>query len=143
MDFLFLSVFFFLILIPLVLGIIIPVYRKHKKVTGGIANYDSAMRKFVYKVNLSDEDIIKLLKTKNTTDELSCTLDFSKSVIKFSESDSDREYYFRIQACNGYSVLMLEQVSHIGMQSCIPFKLNPFITKKLQAEIIPFSQYGF
>jgi len=31
----------------------------------------------------------------------------------------------------------------IGMQSHLPYKLNPFFVSKLQAEIVPFSQYGF
>ena len=143
MEFLFFAIFFFVILVPLVLGIIIPIYKSHNKVTGGVINYDSNMRKFVYKVNLSSEDIINLLKTKNDVDELSCTFDFDKSVIKFSEYGSNRDYYYRIQECNGFSILRLEQVELIGMQSHVPYKLNPFIVSKLQAEIIPYSQYGF
>lgn len=143
MEFLLFAIFFFLILIPLVLGITIPIYKNHKKVTNGIINYNPTMRKFVYKVNLSSEDIINLLKNKNETDELSCAFDFDKSIINFSEYGSNKEYYFRIQVCNGFSILMLEQVSLIGMQSHIPYKINSFITSKLQAEIIPFSQYGF
>lgn len=143
MKFLLFALFFFVILISVVLGIIIPIYKSHNKVTGGIINYDSTMRKFVYKVNLSSEDIINLLKTKNVTDELSCSFDFERSVINFSEYGSNREYYFQVQECNGFSVLRLEQVALIGMQSHIPYKLNPFIVSKLQAEIIPYSQYGF
>ncbi len=143
MEVLFFALFFFVILIPLILGIIIPIYKSHNKVTGGIINYDSTMRKFVYKVNLSGEDIIRLLKIKNDADELSCTFDFDRSVINFSEYGSNREYYFQIQECNGFSILRLEQVVLIGTQSYVPFKLNLFIVNKLQAEIVPFSQYGF
>ncbi len=143
MDFYVFLIFFFVFLIPLVLGIIIPIYKSHYKATGGIINYDATMRKFVYKVNRSSEDIINLLKIKNDIDELSCTFDFDKSVIRFSDYGSYIDYYFRVQECNGFSVLMLEQVSLIGMSSHIPYKLNPFMVDKLQAEIIPFSQYGF
>ena len=75
MEFLLFAILFFVILVPLVLGIIIPIYKSHNKVTGGIINYDSTMRKFVYKVNLSSEGIINLLKTKNDVDELSCSVD--------------------------------------------------------------------
>ena len=136
-------IFFFLILIPLVLAIIIPVLKKHRKATGGIVNYDTTMRKFVYKVSMSGKDIIDLLKVRNDTDDLSCTFDFSRNVIKFSEYGSSREYYFQIYECEGFSVLRLEQVELIGMQSRVPYKLNPFIVSKLQAEIVPFSEYGF
>ncbi len=143
MEFMFFAIFFFAILVPLVLGIIIPTYKSHYKANGSIINYDTTMRKFVYKVNLSSEDIINLLKIKNDIDELSCTFDFDKSVIKFSEYGSHRDYYFQVQECNGFSILKLEQVTLIGMSSHVPYKLNPFMVSKLQAEIIPFSQYGF
>lgn len=143
MKFWFFAIFFFLILIPLVLGIVIPIYKNHKKATNGIMNYDDTMRKFVYKVPFSGEEIINLLKARNVKDELSYTFDFDKSIIEFSEYNAVRKYYFCIQDCNGFSILRLEQIELIGMQSYIPYKLNTFMVKKLQAEIIPFSQYGF
>lgn len=143
MELLLLAMLFFVVFVPLVLGNIIPVYKDHNKATDGIINYDSMMRKFVYKVSLTSDDIINLLKTGNDIDELSCTFDFQRSVINFSEYGSNREYYFHIQEYNGFSILKLEQVSLIGMQSHVPYKLNPFMVNKLQAEIIPFSQYSF
>ena len=143
MEFLVFALFFFVILIPLVLGIIIPIYKNHKKVTGSIINHDSSMRKFVYKISLSYQQVIDLLTTNNGVDELSCTFDFDKSVIRFSEYGSHRDYHFQLQECNGFSVLKLEQVALIGMQSHVPIKLNPFLVSKLQAEIVPFSQYSF
>ena len=143
MELLFFAIFFFVILIPLVLGIIIPIYKKHSSVTGGIINYDSSMRRFVYKVNLSYQQVVDLLNTKNAVDELSCTFDFEKAIIRFSEYGSHRDYHFQIQECSGFSILKLEQVELIGMSSHVPLKLNPFIVSKLQAEVVPFSQYGF
>ena len=143
MEILFYMIFFFVILIPLILGIIIPIYKNHSNVTGNIINYDSTMRKFVYKINLSYQQAVDLLNTKNVVDELSCTFDFDKAIIRFSEYGSHRDYYFQIQECSGFSILKLEQVELIGMSSHVPYKLNPFIVSKLQAEIVPFSQYGF
>lgn len=131
------------VIVFLVSGISIPIYKKHKKVTGDIINYDVTMRKFVYKVNLSSEDIIRLLKIKNVADELSCSFDFDRSVINFIEYGANLEYYFQVQEYNEFSVLRLEQVALIGMQSYTPFKLNSFISGKLKAEIIPYSQYSF
>ena len=143
MGFLFFAIFFSAILIPMVLGIIIPIYKKHHSVTGGIINYDSTMRNFVYKINLSYQQAVDLLNVKNDVDELSCTFDFEKAIIRFSEYGSHRDYYFQIQECNGFSILKLKQVELIGMQSHVPYKLNPFLVSKLQAEIVPFSQYCF
>jgi hypothetical protein len=101
------------------------------------------MRKFVYKVSLTREDIINRLNTKNVMDELSCTFDFERSVARFSEFGSYKEYYFYIEEYNGYSFLKLEEVALIGIKSSVPIKLNPFMVNKLQAEIIPFSQHRF
>ena len=143
MEILFYMIFFFVILIPLILGIIIPIYKNHSNVTGNIINYDSTMRKFVYKINLSYQQAVDLLNTKNVVDELSCTFDFDKAIIRFSEYDSHRDYHFQIQEFNGFSVLKLEQVALIGMQSHVPYKLNPFMIRKLKAELVPFSQYSF
>ena len=135
--------FFFLLLIPLVLAITIPIYKNHYKATNNVVNYDSMMLKFVYKVCMSSEQIINELKNTSDIDELSCEFDPERSVIKFLEYGSSREYYFKIHECDGFSVLRLEQVTLLAMQSSIPYKLNPFLVSKLRAEIIPFSQYGF
>ena len=142
MRFLVFSAFFFLVLIPLVLAIIIPVYKRHYKTTGNIKNYDTTMRKYVYKIYMSRDQIINNLKNTTDIDELSCDFDFERSTIKFSEYGSQKEYYFQIQECDGFSILRLEQVA-LGMQGHIPYKLNPFLVSKLQAEIIPFSLYDF
>ena len=142
MDLLFFAIFFFVILIPLGFGIIIPIYKKHSSVTC-VINYDSNMKKFVYKVNLSYQQVVDLLSTKNDVDELSCTFDFDNAIIRFSEYGSHRNYYFQVEECSDFSIIKLEQVDLIGMSSHIPYKLNPFIVSKLRAEIVPFSQYGF
>ncbi len=143
MDFLIMGILFFVILFPLVLCIVIPIYKNHDKATGGIINHDAMMQKFVYKVNLKRDEIIDLLKIKNGLDELSCTIDLERGTVNFTEYGSNREYYYHIHECNGFSVLQLEQVVPIGMRSHIPLKLNPFMVRKLNAEIIPFSKYGF
>ena len=101
------------------------------------------MRKYVYKVYMAREQIINNLKNSTDIDELSCDFDFERSAIKFSEYGSNKEYYFQIQECDGFSILRLEQVALLDMQSNIPLKLNPFLVSKLQAEIIPFSLYAF
>lgn len=44
------------------LGILLPIIIKHKRVNNGIINYNNSMTKYVYKVNLSKTEILKLLK---------------------------------------------------------------------------------
>ena len=143
MEFLIFFAFLFLILLPVVLSTTISVYKNHYKATGNVVNYDSSMRKYVYKVYMAKEEIINTLRNNNGIDEISCNLDFERSIINFSEYGSNRDYYFQIQECDGFSILRLKQVSLLCMSSRIPYKLNPFIVRKLQAEIIPFSQYEF
>lgn len=142
MEFTFLAISIFVIIIFIDLGIILPIYKSHRKATGGIINYDASMRKFVYGINLSRDDIIHSLSLKNVFDELYCTFDFDESMIRFSEENSHRDYYFQIQECNGFSILRLKQVALIGESSLVPYKLNQFMVSKLQAEIIPYSLYG-
>lgn len=134
-------IFFYIFLLIFILGIIFPIYKKHKKVTGSIVNYDSFMRKFIYKVYMSREEIISSLKISNVKDDLSCMFDFEKNTVLFSEYSSSREYYYEIQEYDGFSILKLSQVSLIGARDYIPYKLNPFLTSKINAEIIPFFQY--
>ena len=143
MDFFIMAIIIAVFFIPLVLSIVIPMLKKHQEATGDIINYDTAMRKFVYKIPLSGEEIISLLKTRNDMDELSCLVDFNSSAIKFIDLDSNREYYFQIIEYDNFSILRLEQISLIGMSSHIPYKLNPFMINKLHAEIISFSQNSF
>lgn len=149
MEYLIFTVGTFAVVILIILGVTIPMFKRHRKATGGIVNYDAAMRKFVYKINLRCDEFVELLTDGSDgcidvdIDALSCTVDPGGSVIRFSEYGADKEYRFRIQEYDGFSVLRLEQVALLGMQSSIPYKLNPFMVHKLQAEIVPFSEYGF
>lgn len=134
--------FFFLLLIPLVLGMVIPQYKAHKKATGGIVNYDPVMRKFVYRIPMLRQELLTALTTPQDLDELTCTLD-RPGILRFSEYGSHQDYYFQIHDYPGFCILTLEQVALLGMQSGVPYQLNPFLIGKLQAEPLPFSHYGF
>lgn len=142
MEYLVFAIIFLLVLIPIVLGSLIPIYKKHFKVTGNIINYDTMMQRFIYKVYMSEEEIINALKEQYETDELFCEFDFDKTIIKISQYYGETlEYFFEIKVLDEYSILKLNRVTLIGMKSDIPFKLNPFFVKKLNAELIPYAQY--
>ncbi len=143
MDALIYCIFLFCILTPLVLSIIIPMFRKHYKTTDGIINYDIYMRKFVYKTALKRDDIIDTLSKQDDIEELNCRFDFECNTVVISEYGSHREYFFYIEEYDGFSILKLNQTSVFAMPSHVPFKLNPFIVSRLQAELVPFSQYSF
>lgn len=143
MDALIYAIFFFVILIPLVLGMVAPMFKKHYKTTDAVMNYDIYMRKFVYKVPLKRDEIIEALRYTDDIDELSCNFDAAQTTVVISEYGSRREYFFYIEEYDGFSILKLEQTSVIAMSSHVPFKLNPFIVSRLQAEPVPFLQYNF
>ena len=143
MDIFFFILFLFIVIIPIVLMHHIPIHKNHIQATNGVINYDSFMRKFVYKVSFTEKEIIDKLTIPNAIDELQCNFDFEKNTVIFSEYGSHMAYYFQIVKCNSFSILRLEQTSLIGMKSSVPYKLNPFLINKLQAQIIPFSKYGF
>lgn len=133
----------FALVAPAVIYTGISLHKKHSQATGDIVNYDAFMNKYVYKVPMTKSEIISTLNVRNVADELSCTLDLERAVIVFSDYDDSMEYFFCIREQDGFSILMLEKVSAMGMRSYIPYKLNPFMVNKLRAEIVPFEQYRF
>lgn len=134
-------IFIYIFGMILSLGIILPIYKNHKKVTRGVVNYDPFMREFVYKVYMSREEIISSLKISNVKDPLSCTFDFEKNTVVFSEYGGSGEYFYEIREYDGFSILKLSQAT-LFTRGYISYKLNPFLVNKIDAEIVPFSQYG-
>ena len=134
------DLFITVMLVATFVVVLIPIIN-HKKVTNGIINYDNNMRKYVYKVNLSKKEIIKLLSETNEFDELNCTFNQDETIIKFSKVGSNIKYYFHVYEHNDYSLLMLEQASKFG--NYLQYKLNVFFVNKLNAEIVPFSLHKF
>lgn len=145
--------FFWLFIMIVCLGALIPIYAKHGKATGSIVNYDRKMTKFVYKVYMSSEEIINSLKIMNVKDELSCTFDFERNIVIFTDiltsyvyKGINGKYFYEIQEYDGFSILKLSSVYPLSngrnVRTDIPWKLNPFMVNKINAEIVPFSQYG-
>lgn len=133
----------FIFILIVTLGVTIPMYAKHWKATGGVVNYDFAGKNIVYKVYMSEEEIINSLKIMNAKDSLACTFDFEKKTVLFKElSGIKQEYFYEIKECGGFSILQLSQATVFGVRDFIPYKLNLFLISKINAEIIPFSQYG-
>lgn len=102
MEFVVMAVLFFVIMVPLVLGILIPLCRDHRNAGGGVVNCDAMMRRFVYRVELSREEIIRLLKAGNDADELCCALGPERDVVEISEYGSSVAYHYEIRECDGF-----------------------------------------
>lgn len=145
--------FFWLFIMIVCLGALIPKYEKFAKATGSVVNHDRKMRKFVYKVYMPREEIISSLKIMNVKDELSCTFDFERNIVIFTDiltsyvyKGINGKYFYEIQEYDGFSILKLSSVYPLSdernVRTGIPWKLNPFMVSKISAEIVPFSKYG-
>lgn len=60
MELFFILIIFLLFFFPLVFMIILPIFRKHRKTSGGLKNYNASMNTFVYKVSLPEKGPYKL-----------------------------------------------------------------------------------
>ncbi|MBQ8145169.1 MAG: hypothetical protein IJ039_00140 [Clostridia bacterium] len=117
-------------------------HKKNNVATDGVINYDYAARKFVYKVNLTRDEIISILQTVRSDDALTCTFDSDTSTMIFSDLWDREKYYLVVQKDIDFSVLRLERIGLSTRRSQIKYKLNPFIISKLNAEAVPFAEYG-
>ena len=136
------AVLFFGLITFIVLGNYLPEYRKHQEVTGGIVNHDPMMSKFVYKIPMDRETMIGRLSNDNEFDEICCTFDLHRSVMRFSLYGSRKEFFFRVQEREGVQILTLEDASCFKTQDMLTYRINPFLIETLQAEPIPFGKYG-
>lgn len=130
-------------LLLVVSGVTIPIYKEHRDATGSVINHDTFMRKFIYKVSLSRNEIMRILQVANARDNLSCFYDSSQSILTFSAPLDHQRYLLQIDEYDSYCILKLENAARIVMRSSIPMKLNPFFVAKLQAEPVPFSENLF
>ena len=55
---------------------------------------------------------------------------------------ANKEYFYEIQEFDGFSILQLSVASIFSEGNDIWLKLNSFMVSKINAEIVPFSQYG-
>ena len=140
---LFFAVLLLILFLSIVLGMLLPIIKRHKEATGGIVNHDPSMTRFVYKVYFGRDEIIRLLEMKNIEDEISFQFDSDRSIVTVSEPGASQKYSCTVVEYEGWSILRLEKVHLLDMQSHIQYKLNPCIIRKLSAVPVPFSEYGF
>ena len=117
--------------------------RELRKVSKGVVNHDNFMREFIFKIDKPEEEILFILSAEIKSDFFSCTLNQIEKTITFYEFGDKNEYKYDIQGFNNYCFLRLKQTSFVSDIRDILYKLNPFIVKKLDAEIIPYSKDGF
>ena len=133
----------FVIFFPIVLlSAFLPVWR-NRKITGGIVNYDSFSRKFVFRTEKSRSQVFDALKLRDVSDRMFCSFDPTSDVVSLSDYTSSVRYNVRVDEYDGLSIVRLQQIGMLGGTKPHPLKVNEFILMKLEAEPVPFAEFGF
>ena len=124
---------------------LISLYKNHYKTVQNAVNYDPEWRTFVYKIRMTEKEIIGELSTKNQLDELSFEfeLEFGKHIVKISDGGATFKFSYEIQERDDDSLLRLTVIPTVHARSNLMWKLNPAMIEKLNAEIIPFEQWHY
>ena len=133
-------VIIFVVMIPIALYLILKPMFKHNKLSNGIVNYDTFMRKYVFSVALDKEEFYSQLKIPNVQDVLEYTLSNDDTVITFMLYNSEYPYKINVDAFNVSIILRVEQLS---LNSKPAFYINEFFIKKFNAKPLDFEKYKF
>ena len=128
-------------LIAAVIIVIAVLYQaeKRRKITGGVKNCDSFMTKFIFRIDIPEEEFIRRLKTKNAADVLPYEYDEARGIIAFTVYNVKYEYRLRTQSVDGSLILRLESMA---FHSRAAYHVNPFFIGKFDAVPLDFSRYG-
>ena len=133
-------VIIFVVMIPIALYLILKPMYKHNKLSNGIVNYDTFMRKYVFSVALDKEEFYSQLKMPNVQDVLEYTLSNDDTVITFMLYNGKYPYKINVDAFNESIILRVEQLS---LNSKPAFYINEFFIKKFNAKPLDFEKYKF
>ena len=130
------------LVVVLVLGLWIPVWRGNRRAEGGVVNHDELMTRFVFRVPMAPEAILPALTARNAADALRCTAEPGGMTLCISEEHgADVRYACSVQPCDGFCILRLTQTTTTLSRGLQAYRLNPFVMEKLQAEPLPYHLY--
>ena len=136
----YIHIFVIVVLIPIVLYLILKPMLQHRKLLNGVVNYDTLMRKYVFRIALKKEDFYTQLKAQNVYDVLEYTLSEDATVITFKLYNSKYPYEIKVEAFDESIVLRVKQLSAVGRPA---FLINEFFLKKFNAKPLDFEKYKF
>ena len=139
-KYIYIFVVIFAVMIPIALYLILKPMFKHNKLLNGIVNYDTFMRKYVFRIELTKEDFYTQLKTRNINDVLEYSLNDNCSVITFIMYSTKYSYAIKVDDFNESIVLRVEQIQAISRSA---FIINEFFIKKFNATPLEFEKYSF
>lgn len=135
MEFWISAVIFIIALIIVLAVVLIPYFEalsKNKKASDGIVNYDVFMRRFCYKIQMTQEEIFKALSVPSVLDEIEYQFDANEAVIIFTVYNTKLKYRLSITEFSDYSILKAEKIDMFS-KGPEPNLINPFWVRKLNA----------
>ena len=133
-------IMFVVVVIPIALYIIFKPMFRQNKLLNGIVNYDTFMRKFVFRIEITKEEFYSQLKIRNINDVLEYSLNEDCSVITFTMYNMKYSYKIIVEDFNESIILRLEQIQ---VTSKPAFRINEFFIKKFNAKPLEFEKYYF
>ena len=122
-------------------GVLLPIHLKNYKVSASICNHDMQGYKFVYKAPLTKEQVLQTLSTHCDTDILSCSINKTEQIMHFEGYHDSKDFFFLLKDMEDGTMILLRVVYKFGMRSQVPNQLNPFMVEKLNATLLPYSEY--
>ena len=133
-------IMFVVVVIPIALyNIFKPMFRQNK-LLNGVVNYDTFMRKFVFRIELTKEEFYSQIKIRNINDVLEYSLNEDCSVITFTMYNMKYSYRIIVNDFNESIILRVEQIQITSKQA---FRINEFFIKKFNATPLEFEKYSF
>ena len=133
-------IMFVVVVIPIALYIIFKPMFRQNKLLNGIVNYDTFMKKFVFRIEITKEEFYSQLKIRNINDVLEYSLNEDCSVITFTLYNMKYSYKIIVEDFNESIILRLEQIQ---VTSKPAFRINEFFIKKFNAKPLEFEKYYF
>ena len=133
-------IMFVVVVIPIALYIIFKPMFRQNKLLNGIVNYDTFMRKFVFRIEITKEEFYSQLKIRNINDVLEYSLNEDCSVITFTMYNIKYSYKIIVDDFNESIILRVEQIQ---ITSKPAFRINEFFIKKFNATPLEFEKYSF
>ena len=133
-------IMFVVVVIPIAFYIIFKPMFRQNKLLNGIVNYDTFMRKFVFRIEITKEEFYSQLKIRNINDVLEYSLNEDCSVITFTMYNMKYSYKIIVDDFNESIILRVEQIQ---ITSKLAFRINDFFIKKFNATPLEFEKYSF
>ena len=133
-------IMFVVVVIPIALYIIFKPMFRQNKLLNGIVNYDTFMRKFVFRIEITNEEFYSQLKIRNINDVLEYSLNEDCSVITFTMYNMKYSYKIIVDDFDESIILRVEQIQ---ITSKPAFRINEFFIKKFNATPLEFVKYSF